>query len=103
MQLKKFAKCSAKACDFSTLLLAQVPCDVLSGGEGLLTCLGRLPQGIVSGFCWCKTLQECLDAIIFVVIEELFEILCCCYVIFCSLVFVIGANLYGVFFLRFFV
>jgi hypothetical protein len=25
--------------------------------------LGHLPQGIVSGFCWCKTLQECLDAI----------------------------------------
>jgi hypothetical protein len=23
---------------FSTLLLAQVPCDVLSGGEGFLTC-----------------------------------------------------------------
>jgi hypothetical protein len=34
--------------------------------------LGCLPQGIVSGFCWCRTLQECLDVIIFVVIEELF-------------------------------
>jgi hypothetical protein len=35
---KAFAKCSAKACDFSMLLLAQVPCDVLIGGEGFLTC-----------------------------------------------------------------
>jgi hypothetical protein len=34
--------------------------------------LGRLPQGIVSGFCWCKALQECFDAIIFVPVEELF-------------------------------
>jgi hypothetical protein len=33
---------------------------------------GHLPQGIVSGFCWCKTLQECKDAIIFVANEELF-------------------------------
>jgi hypothetical protein len=38
MWLKSFAKCSAKACAFSALLLAQVPCDVLNGGEGFLTC-----------------------------------------------------------------
>jgi hypothetical protein len=37
MRLKKFAKCSAKACDVSTLLLAPVPCDTLSGAEGFLT------------------------------------------------------------------
>jgi hypothetical protein len=35
---KTFAKCSAKACAFLTLLLAQVPCNVLSGGEGFLIC-----------------------------------------------------------------
>jgi hypothetical protein len=63
-----------KACAFSALLLAQVPCDVLSGGEDFFYpfhFLGRFPHGIVGGFCWCKTLQECSDAIIFVVIEEL--------------------------------
>jgi hypothetical protein len=99
MQLKKFNKCLEKACAFSTLHFAQVPCDVLSGGEGFLSCFiffGRFPQEIVSGFGWCKILQKSLDAIIFVVIEELFEFLC--YVIFCSLVFIIVANLYGVFF-----
>jgi hypothetical protein len=37
MLLKTFAKCSAKECAFSTILLAQVPFDVLSGGEGFLT------------------------------------------------------------------
>jgi hypothetical protein len=40
--------------------------------------LGRLPQGIASGFCWCETLQECSDAIISVVNAELFVFLCCC-------------------------
>jgi hypothetical protein len=30
---KTSVKCSAKACAFLTLLLAQFPCDVLSGGE----------------------------------------------------------------------
>jgi hypothetical protein len=56
------------------------PCDVLSGAESFSTFffLGRLPQRTVSGFCWCKTLQECSDAIISVVIEEFFEFLCCC-------------------------
>jgi hypothetical protein len=39
---------------------------------------GPLPQGIVCRFRWCKTLQECLDAIVFVPIEELFEFLGCC-------------------------
>jgi hypothetical protein len=39
---------------------------------------GHLPQGIVGGFRWCKTLQECLDAIVVVPIEELFEVLGCC-------------------------
>jgi hypothetical protein len=29
-----------------------------------------VPQGIISGFRLCKTLQECLDAIIFVPIED---------------------------------
>jgi hypothetical protein len=40
--------------------------------------LGRLPQGIVCGFCWCKTLHKRFDGIIFAAIEELFEFLCCC-------------------------
>jgi hypothetical protein len=34
---KMFAKCSAKACS-STSLFAKIPCDVVSGGEGFLTC-----------------------------------------------------------------
>jgi hypothetical protein len=38
MWLKTFAKCSAKACDFSKFLFVQVPYDVRSGGEGFLTC-----------------------------------------------------------------
>jgi hypothetical protein len=45
------------------MLLVQVPCDVLSGGEDFLTpfyFLGHLPQGTVSGFCWCNTVQEFL-------------------------------------------
>jgi hypothetical protein len=79
MWLKTFAKCSAKACAFSALLLAQVPPDVLSGGEVFFlpildSCC--LPQPMISGSCWCKTLQECLYAIFFVVIKELFELLC---------------------------
>jgi hypothetical protein len=39
---------------FSTMLLARVPCDVL------------------------KTLQECLDAVISIVMAEFLEFLCCC-------------------------
>jgi hypothetical protein len=39
----------------------------------------RSPSTGNGGFCQCKTLQECLDEIIFVVIEELFEFLCCCH------------------------
>jgi hypothetical protein len=35
---KMFTKGSVKACAFSMLLLAQVPCEVLGGGEGFLTC-----------------------------------------------------------------
>jgi hypothetical protein len=38
MPLKNIsARCLAKACAFSTLLLAQIPCDVRSGEEGFLT------------------------------------------------------------------
>jgi hypothetical protein len=57
---------------FFDVASAQAPCDVLSRGELLLTCLS---QGIVSGFCGCNILQKCLDAITFV-IEELFEFQC---------------------------
>jgi hypothetical protein len=42
MGLENFVKCSAKACAFSTLLFAQVPCGVLSGGENFLTYFIRL-------------------------------------------------------------
>jgi hypothetical protein len=29
---------------------------------GLFYFLGRPPQRIVSGFCWCETLQKCFNA-----------------------------------------
>jgi hypothetical protein len=37
--MRSFAECSAKAYAFSSLLLAQVPCDVPSGEEVFLTYL----------------------------------------------------------------
>jgi hypothetical protein len=71
---------SKSLCAFSTLLLVQFPCDVCSDGESFLTCYSFLvsfQRDIISGFDWCKFLQECLDAVNFVVIEEFFEFLCC--------------------------
>jgi hypothetical protein len=60
------------------IFLAQVPCDVLSGEEVFLTgfCFLVAFQRRVNGLFWCKTWQECLDAVIFVVIGELSEFLC---------------------------
>jgi hypothetical protein len=55
------------------LLLAQIPCDVLSDGEGFWS----PSTATFSGLCWFKTLQECLNAVYFFVIEEFFQFLCC--------------------------
>jgi hypothetical protein len=68
MRLKEIAKCSAKVCAFSTFLLARISCDVLSG-EVFLARFSFL-VAFHSGFFSCKTLQEYLEKVIFVVIEE---------------------------------
>jgi hypothetical protein len=62
------------------LPLAQVPCEALRGGEGFIAWFFGFwsPSTGNSGFYWCKTLEECLLAVIFVVIEEFFEFPCCC-------------------------
>jgi hypothetical protein len=39
----------------------------------MLHFFGPFPEGIISGFCRCKSSQECLNAVIFVVIEECFS------------------------------
>jgi hypothetical protein len=79
MQLKNVCWVFSESMCITTLLFAQVPCDVLRSGKAhLFQFFGRLPQGIVSEFCWCKTLQECSDAVILIVTGDFFEFLLCC-------------------------
>jgi hypothetical protein len=70
---KTCSKCLAKAWTSSALFLAQVPCDVLSGGEDfgdLFDFLRYLPQRIVSGVCWSEALQKNVYAVVFISPEE---------------------------------
>jgi hypothetical protein len=59
-----------------SLFLAQVSCGVLGGGEDLVICLiFSLPSTENN---WSEALQKNLYAVIFLSVEELFKLSCCC-------------------------